>query len=59
VCLYLGLMTHKFGSGTRNSDLEVEQVNEPNKRFLPKRVVKTGVELFLPAEFILHKKLVS
>ena len=58
VCLYFGLMTHKFGSGTRNSDLEVEPVNEPKKR-AHKRVVKTGVELFLPADFILHEKLVA
>ena len=58
MCLYFGLMTHKFGSGTRNSDLEVEPVNEPNKHS-HKGVVKTVVELFLPANFILHEKLVA
>ena len=41
-----------------SSDLEVEPVNEPNKRS-HKRVVKTGVELFLTADFILHEKLVA
>ena len=58
MCLYFGLMTHKFGSGARNSDFEVEPVNQPNKRS-HKRVVKTDVELFLPADFILHEKLVA
>ena len=58
MCLYFGLITHKFGSGTRNSDFEVEPVNEPNKRS-DKRVVTTGVKLILPADFILHKNLVA
>ena len=44
--------------GSFSSDLEVEPVNEPIKRS-HKRVVKTGVELFLPADFILHEKLVA
>ena len=44
--------------GSFSSDLEVEPINEPNKR-LHRRVVKTGVELFLPADFILHEKLVA
>ena len=44
--------------GSFSSDLEVEPVNEPIKRS-HKLVVKTGVELFLPADFILHEKLVA
>ena len=58
MCLYFGLMTHKFRSGTRNSDFEVEPDNETNRRS-HKRLVKTSVELFLPVDFVLHKKLVS
>ena len=50
-------MTNKFGSGTRNSGFEMEPVNKPKKRS-HKRVVNTGVELFLPSDFILHEKLV-
>ena len=44
--------------GSFSPDLEGEPVSEPNKRS-HKRVIKTGVELFLPADFILHEKLVA
>ena len=44
--------------GSFSSDLRVEQVNEPNKRS-HRRVIKTCVELFLLAEFILQEKVVA